>query len=295
MNKSLFLFLLLGFAACRDVSERFDATGVFEATEVCVSARQPGELLAFSVEEGQTLCVGSSVGTIDTSRLVLQRRRLRAEKKAAIARRLDVAEQTADLRQHWRNLDAERRRFSGLADEQAAPRKQVDDIERQMLIVERQIAARRASIAATNRSLDEQASALEAQMAHIDEQIRTSRIVAPVSGTVLTTYAAVGEYAAPGRPLFKMADLRRMYLRAYLSAGQINGLRIGQKVTVYADLGRSDRKAYRGAVTWIAQEAEFTPKTIQTRDERANLVYAVKIRIDNDGTVKRGMYGEMKL
>lgn len=294
MNKSVvFLFSLLS-VSCGNESAQWDATGVFEAKEVVVSARQPGELLDFSAEDGQNLHAGISVGTIDTTQAALQRRRLHAEMRAMTARRLDADEQLADLRQLWHNLDAERRRFATLAEERAVPQKQVDDIERQMLVAERRIAARRATIAATNNSIDEQTASLAAQAACFDQQIRTARIVAPVSGTVLATYAARGEYVAPGRPLFKMADLNRMYLRAYLTAEQVNALTIGSEVKVYADQGRNERRAYRGTVVWIAQEAEFTPKTIQTRDERAHLVYAVKIRIANDGFVKRGMYGEIR-
>ena len=280
MNKSFLLPALLFLTGCSDNASQTDATGVFEATEVTVSARQAGELLSLDVEEGQAFTAGSVVGTIDSTLLTLQRRQLRANISATDARRLDTDRQVAALRQQWDNLRHERTRFAALVADKAAPRKQLDDIEQQM--------------AAANLSLSAQSNAIVEQIAQLDHQIGNCRITTPITGTVVATFAEKGEYTAPGRPLFTLADLRTLYLRAYVDAPQLTALRLGQKVTVYADQGTKAKKAYPGTLVWIADKAEFTPRTIQTRDERANLVYAVKVRVLNDGLIKRGMYGEVR-
>ena len=286
MNKSFLLPALLFLTGCSDNASQTDATGVFEATEVTVSARQAGELLSLDVEEGQAFTAGSVVGTIDSTLLTLQRRQLRANISATDARRLDTDRQVAALRQQWDNLRHERTRFAALVADKAAPRKQLDDIEQQMAVVQRQMAAQQSQLAAAN--------AIVEQIAQLDHQIGNCRITAPITGTVVATFAEKGEYTAPGRPLFTLADLRTLYLRAYVDAPQLTTLRLGQKVTVYADQGAKAKKAYSGTLVWIADKAEFTPRTIQTRDERANLVYAVKVRVLNDGLIKRGMYGEVR-
>ena len=287
MNKSFLLPALLFLTGCSDNASQTDATGVFEATEVTVSARQAGELLSLDVEEGQAFTAGSVVGTIDSTLLTLQRRQLRANISATDARRLDTDRQVAALRQQWDNLRHERTRFAALVADKAAPRKQLDDIEQQM-------AAQQSQLAAANLSLSAQSNAIVEQIAQLDHQIGNCRITAPITGTVVATFAEKGEYTAPGRPLFTLADLRTLYLRAYVDAPQLTALRLGQKVTVYADQGTKAKKAYPGTLVWIADKAEFTPRTIQTRDERANLVYAVKVRVLNDGLIKRGMYGEVR-
>lgn len=267
MNKSFLLPALLFLTGCSDNASQTDATGVFEATEVTVSARQAGELLSLDVEEGQALTAGSVVGTIDSTLLTLQRRQLRANISATDARRLDTDRQVAALRQQWDNLRHERTRFAALVADKAAPRKQLDDIEQQMAVVQRQMAAQQSQLAAANLSLSAQSNAIVEQIAQLDHQIGNCRITAPITGTVVATFAEKGEYTA---------------------------LRLGQKVTVYADQGAKAKKAYPGTLVWIADKAEFTPRTIQTRDERANLVYAVKVRVLNDGLIKRGMYGEVR-
>lgn len=293
MNKLFPLFLLPLLAACATPTDEADATGVFEATETLVAARQGGEILHFTPVEGQTLAAGQQVGQLDSTQLVLQRQQLRASLSASDARQLDASAQLAALRQQEAHLRSEQQRYSALVREQAAAQKQVDDLTQQLAVVQRQIAAQAQQLTANNSSQSAQSEAIAAQIAQLDDRIRQCRIVAPTAGTVVSRLAEPGEMCAPGRPLFKLAQLDVLTLRAYVEAPQLAQLRLGQKVEVMADFGEGQQR-YRGTVSWISDQAEFTPKTIQTRDERSNLVYAVKIRVPNDGRLKRGMYGEVR-
>lgn len=282
-------------AACSSSDIEYDASGVFEATEVIVSAKGTGELVSFHVDEGQSVDMGRELGCIDTLQLHFKKRQLMSSISAAESRRLDEARQVASIRQQISNLQNERRRFAQLVSENAANRKQLDDIDYQIMVLQRQLAATQEQIGSSNSSLTGQRGSIVAQIARVDDQIRNSVITSPIHGTVLAKYMEQGEFAAPGKPLFKVADIQEMKLRAYITADQLTTLKIGQKVKVYADQGKADRKEYQGMVTWISDKAEFTPKTIQTRDERANLVYAVKISVRNDGQIKEGMYGDIRI
>lgn len=286
--------LSLALAACGDKEVEYDASGIFETTEIIVSAQTAGELTALTAEEGRTVEAGEKLGCVDTAQLALKKRQLSASLTATDSKRLDRKRQVAALRQQIDNLQREKARFSELLKADAATEKQVDELDYQIAILQRQLEATEEQINSSNSSLDGQSSGIEAQLAQVEDQIRKSVAASPIKGTILAKYAEPGEYVVPGKPLFKVADISRMKLRAYLTADQLTTLKIGQKVTVYADQGKTDRKAYEGTVVWIADEAEFTPKTIQTREERANLVYAVKIAVSNDGLIKRGMYGDVK-
>ena len=286
--------LSLALAACGDKEVEYDASGIFETTEIIVSAQTAGELTALTAEEGRTVEAGEKLGCVDTVQLALKKRQLSASLTATDSKRLDRKRQVAALRQQIDNLQREKARFSELLKADAATEKQVDELGYQIAILQRQLEATEEQINSSNSSLDGQGSGIEAQLAQVEDQIRKSVAASPIKGTILAKYAEPGEYVVPGKPLFKVADISRMKLRAYLTADQLTTLKIGQKVTVYADQGKTDRKAYEGTVVWIADEAEFTPKTIQTREERANLVYAVKIAVSNDGLIKRGMYGDVK-
>lgn len=286
--------LSLALAACGDTEVEYDASGIFETTEIIVSAQTAGELTALTAEEGRTVEAGERLGCVDTVQLALKKRQLSASLTATDSKRLDRKRQVAALRQQIDNLQREKARFSELLKADAATEKQVDELDYQIAILQRQLEATEEQINSSNSSLDGQSSGIEAQLAQVEDQIRKSVAASPIKGTILAKYAEPGEYVVPGKPLFKVADISRMKLRAYLTADQLTTLKIGQKVTVYADQGKTDRKAYEGTVVWIADEAEFTPKTIQTREERANLVYAVKIAVSNDGLIKRGMYGDVK-
>lgn len=296
MNKTLIHMLpalAILCAACHNDEVTYDASGVFETTEVIVSAKATGELVSFHAEEGQTIEADYALGCIDTLQLHLKKQQLLSTISATESKRLNEARQVASIRQQIANLEKERARFAELVKEQAANQKQVDDMDYQILVLQRQLSATSEQVGSNNNSLTGQKGSIVAQIAQLEDQMRNSVITSPISGTILTKYMEQGEFAAPGKPLFKVADIRQMKLRAYVTADQLTHLKLGQQVKVFADLGTTGRKEYKGRLTWISDKAEFTPKTIQTRDERANLVYAVKISVVNDGIIKEGMYGDV--
>lgn len=279
--------------ACSGSDSKYDASGVFEVTEVMVSARVAGEIMDLDIDEGAEVTVGKPVGYIDTVQLYLQRLQLEANVKAAESRICDVDKQTAAIRQQLDTQKKEQTRFENLVKANAGNRKQLDDITAAINLLEKQLDAQTETLINGNANAKAQAEALKAQIALTNDMISKSTIASPVDGTVMAKYVEKGELAVQGRTLFKVANINDMYLKAYITSGQITGLKIGQEVKVFADSGDSGRKEYRGVISWISDKAEFTPKTIQTRDERANLVYAVKIKVQNDGYIKRGMYGEV--
>lgn len=273
----------------------FDATGTFEATEVTVSAEANGRILCFDVEEGDSVEAAVPVGAIDTVQLYLQKLQLERQVASARSSRPDVRKQAIALREQIAQQQTERRRVENLLKDGAATTKQLDDIDAQLKILQGQLDALLSTLHNNLASIDENSSAIELQIAQIEDRLSKCRIVSPVGGTVLAKYAEAGELAAVGRPLIKVADLGQVYLRAYFTSEQLSSLRLGQQVTVTADFGGDERIDYPGRITWIASESEFTPKSIQTRNSRANLVYAVKIAVKNDGRLKLGLYGEVKL
>lgn len=273
----------------------FDATGTFEATEVTVSAEANGRILCFDVEEGDSVEAAVPVGAIDTVQLYLQKLQLERQVASARSSRPDIRKQATALREQIAQQQTERRRVENLLKDGAATTKQLDDIDAQLKILQGQLDALLSTLHNNLASIDENSSAIELQIAQIEDRLSKCRIVSPVGGTVLAKYAEAGELAAVGRPLMKVADLGQVYLRAYFTSEQLSSLRLGQQVTVTADFGGNERIDYPGRITWIASESEFTPKSIQTRNSRANLVYAVKIAVKNDGCLKLGLYGEVKL
>lgn len=293
------IFVTLGAAglllvACGNNKDGYDASGVFEATEVTISAQGSGELLQFDVQEGQTVETGQQLGYIDTLQLYLKKEQLLANMTAVESRHYNVARQIASIQQQIATQKIEQMRFENLVKSNAGNQKQLDDISAQIALLEKQLSAQTETLENNNRGISGESRGLEAQIAQIDDQIRKSIISSPIDGTILSKYAEPGELAMQGRALFKVADITHMDLRVYITADQLTSIQIGQPVEVYADQGSKDRKAYPGCVTWISDKSEFTPKTIQTRDERANLVYAVKVAVVNDGYIKKGMYGEIK-
>ncbi len=281
--------------SCGEGKGTYDASGVFEVREVTVSARATGELIQFDIEEGQKVEAGIHVGYIDTVQLHLKKMQLLASMKAVESRQYNVSRQIASIRQQIATQKTEQKRFENLVKSNTANQKQLDDINAQISILEKQLSAQTETLENNNRSISGESAGLIAQIAQIDDQIQKSIISSPIDGTVLSKYAEQGELATQGRTLFKVADIENMKLRVYITADQLTSLKIGQSVRVYADQGKSDRREYPGTVIWISDKAEFTPKSIQTRDERANLVYAVKVAIKNDGYIKKGMYGEIKI
>lgn len=286
--------LVLLAASCVEGNKAYDASGVFESTEVTVSAEGNGKILSLDLQEGDRLEAGQIVGCIDTVQLHLSEVQLEASRRAVGSGRLDISRQIAALESQIGKQRQELDRFTKLEKAGASNRKQVEDIQAQIETLERQLAAQEESLNSSNRNVSGQADALEAQIEQIRDRIRKCVITSPVAGTVLAKYSEAGEFAALGRALFKVADIDNIRLRAYITADQLTALKLGQQVRVFADQGSSGRKEYAGTLIWISDKAEFTPKTIQTRDERANLVYAVKIAVENDGLIKLGMYGDIK-
>ena len=280
--------------ACENANPEYDATGVFETTEVIVSAQGNGEIMQLTIEEGSEVSPNELLGHIDTIQLSLKRQQLTATISATESRKLDVNKQLASIRQQIANLKTEQLRYEKLVKANAASQKQLDDINYNLEVLHKQLSATLEQIGSSNSSLSGQSAGIAAQVAQIDKQIEDCLITSPIKGIILSKYAEQGEFAIPGRALFKVGNISDIKLRAYVSAPQLTSLQIGQKVKVYADFGETDCKEYEGTVTWISAEAEFTPKTIQTRDERSNLVYAIKIAVKNDGMIKRGMYGNVK-
>lgn len=286
--------LVLLAASCVEGNKAYDASGVFESTEVTVSAEGNGKILSLDLQEGDQLEAGQIVGCIDTVQLHLSEIQLEASRRAVGSGRLDISRQIAALESQIGKQRQELDRFTKLEKAGASNRKQVEDIQAQIETLERQLSAQEESLNSSNRNVSGQADALEAQIEQIRDRIRKCVITSPVAGTVLAKYSEAGEFAALGRALFKVADIDNIRLRAYITADQLTTLKLGQQVRVFADQGSSGRKEYAGTLIWISDKAEFTPKTIQTRDERANLVYAVKIAVENDGLIKLGMYGDIK-
>lgn len=281
-------------ASCRDQAP-YDATGIFEATTVTVSAETTGRLVSFDIDEGDSLMAGQAVGLVDTTLLALQQKQLLSQQLATEKSSPDIAAQAAALRSQIAHQQNECERIARLLSGGAATQKQSDDANAQLRTLHGQLEGLLSTLDKSRSSLTESASALQYQREQIEEQIRKSCIAAPLTGTVLQKYAEQGEYATPGRPLFKMADLDDIHLRSYFTASQLAHIRIGQEVTVIADFGGDEQYEYPGRIIWIAQESEFTPKSIQTQDTRDNLVYAVKIAVKNDGRLKLGQYGEVRL
>ncbi len=294
--KRIFIYCALPLltAACGRSGD-FDATGTFEATEVVVSAEAAGRILRFDAEEGDVLEVGRQVGAIDTVQLYLQKLQLERQRASVVSNRPDIAKQAASLREQIAKQQTERRRVENLLRDGAATTKQLDDIDAQIKVLNGQLEAQLSTLRNNAASIDENSSSIDLQIARIEDQLAKCRIASPVAGTVLAKYSEAGELASVGRPLMKVADLDRIYLRAYFTSDQLAGLKLGQEVTVTADFGGDSRIDYPGRIVWIASESEFTPKTIQTRDSRANLVYAAKIAVENDGRLKIGLYGEVRL
>lgn len=281
--------------ACGKKEKEYDATGTFEATETTVSAEQSGTLLSFSLNEGDEVEEGREVGLIDTTQIWLKIQQTRATKAVYNSQKPDMEKQIAATRQQLAKAQTEQRRYQELVNDGAAPRKMLDDAVSQVQVLQRQLAAQISALSTSTDALNKQMAATDVQVNQLRDQLQKCHIYTPVAGTVLEKYVERGEFVAMGKPLFKIADTRQMYLRAYVTSAQLQHIKVGQTVKVFADYGNGQRKAYDGRVSWISSRSEFTPKTILTDDERADLVYAVKIAVKSDGYIKIGMYGEVKL
>jgi len=283
------------FPACGKKQHNFDATGSFEATEVIVSSEAVGRILSFDITEGKEVTANEKIGVIDSLQLYLSKLQLMKNISSVESNKPNVSAQVAATREQLIKQQTERTRIENLLKSEAATQKQLDDINSAIIVLERQLTAQLSTLNNSVSSLNAQSSALEIQIAQIEDRLSKCIIQSPVSGTVLAKYAEAGELAIVGKPLFKVADLKRVFLRSYFTSGQLADIKLGQTVKVFADFGGDNRREYRGTITWISDKSEFTPKSIQTKKDRENLVYAVKIAVENDGYIKIGMYGEVVL
>lgn len=279
--------------ACGRKERQYDATGVFEATETTVYAEQTGALLAFNVEEGDTVGQNREVGLIDTTQLWLKMKQAEAMKSVYQSQKPEQEKQIAVTRQQLAKAKQDQQRYKELVADGAAPAKMLDDANSQVEVLQRQLDAQLSSLRVNTNALDKQMDATDVQAEQLRDQIHKCHILVPAKGTVIEKYVERGEFVSAGKPLFKMADTENMFIRAYVTSAQLEDIKTGQKATVFADYGNGGKKEYEGRVTWISSRSEFTPKTILTDDERADLVYAVKVAIKGDGYVKMGMYGEV--
>lgn len=295
--KKLFIIAItagVGLTSCQKKAE-FDATGIFEATTVTVSAETTGKILTFNIEEGDSLTPGQLFAEIDPSLLLLQLEQLQSRQKSTESSSPDISAQTASLKSQIAHNENEVKRQERLLADKATTQKAYDDARAYLQTLKDQLKALQSTLDKNKRSISENSQSIQSQQAQIEEQVEKCRITSPISGTVLVKYAEKGEFATPGRPLIKIANLDKIYLRCYFTVSQLANIKLGQNVTVIADFGGDEHYEYPGTITWISEESEFTPKSIQTNDSRANLVYAAKVAVKNDGRLKIGQYGEVRL
>jgi len=291
MKNVILISTLLMLVACGANEKEYDATGTFEATETIVSAEQSGVLLHFDVEEGNVLKQGQEVGLVDTTQVWLKIQQTSAMKAVYRSQKPDMEAQIAAIRQQLTKAQQEQQRYQELVADGAAPSKILDDAANQVKVLQKQLAAQQSALSTNIQALDKQMATADVQVSQLQDQLRKCHITTPAQGTVLEKYVEQGEFVSVGKPLFKVADVGQMFLRAYVTSVQLQHIKIGQQVKVFADYGDGGKKGYDGKISWISSRSEFTPKTILTDDERADLVYAVKVAVKGDGYIKIGMYG----
>ena len=297
MKRYIVLISLLStfLYSCNNEESLTDATGVFQATEVIVSSESNGKILAFNINEGDKIKQSIPIGYVDSTDLVFTKHKLMANKKVALASLPNVSAQVEATIQEIEKQEHEKVRITKLLAGDVATQKQMDDIEAGISILKARLRSQKSMLANSTNSVYAQVAAIDVQIAQVNDQISRCEIFSPRDGTVLVKYAEQGELTGRGKPLFKVADVENMFLKAYVTASQLTEIKLGQAVKVFGEFGESDNRPYDGKITWISSKSEFTPKTIQTQDERANLVYAVKIAVKNDGYLKIGMYGGFKI
>lgn len=294
INKLIISSAVLLFIAVSCKQENtFDASGSFEAVETVISAEATGTLKMFQVEEGQSLDSGQLVGYVDTVQLFLKKKQLQSQMEALAAKKPNISVQLSALEEQLKTAGIEKKRIENLLKSDAATAKQLDDVNAQIALINRQIEAQKSTLEISTRGINKDILPLEVQVQQLDDQLLKSRIVNPLAGTVIAKYTEQNEMVAAGKPLYKIADLSEIILRVFISANQLPQVKLNQTVIVHTDDGKGGFAETEGVITWISDKAEFTPKTIQTKEERANLVYAMKVKVKNDGTFKIGMYGEI--
>ena len=287
--KQVFAFLvLINLVACNTKNDKAYGYGNFEATEVTISAEANGKINYLNIEEGITLAPNTQVGLIDTTQLYLSKQQLVASKKTIASKSENVLSQKAVVLEQLKTTLIEQKRIQNMFAENAATQRQVDEINGKVNVLKEQIK----STTTQDAPINNEVKSIDVQIKKINDQIEKSKIYNPVNGTVLAKYSEANEVTSFGKPLYKIANLTEMTLRVYISEKQLSQVKVGQKVTVKIDT-ETAMKSYPGTISWIASNAEFTPKIIQTKEERANLVYAVKVKVKNDGGLKIGMPAEM--
>lgn len=293
-KSTLRIILALGLlTACGTDDTNFDASGSFEADETIISSEALGTIKVFEVEEGQMITTGQSIGYVDSIQLYLKKKQLEEQIQSMLSKRPNISLQLAALETQLSTAESEKKRVENLLKGNAATPKSLDDVNAQIQVIKSQMAALNSTLTITSQGISNDANSLAVQIEQLNDQLAKCRIISPMNGTVLTTYAKANEMTSPGKPLYKVADLSEMILRVYISGNQLAKVKLNQTVKVVTDDGNGGSKEAKGTIVWINNKGEFTPKTIQTKDERANMVYAIKVKVKNDGTYKIGMYGEI--
>ena len=292
MKQTILFAALIMLTACGRSNDSFDATGAFESTEVIVSSETNGKIMELNMEEGDKLKAGDIIGYIDSTQLYLKKMQLSAGLRSVDIRKPDIHKQIASLEQQIAVARSEQQRMENLVRAKAGNQKQVDDYANSIKVLTKQLEAQKSTLNKSTSGANADVESIQYQIMQLDDQLQKCRIVNPSAGTVLVKYAQSGELATVGKPLYKIANIDLLYLRAYVTSDQLTQIKLNQKVRVFSDFGKNGRREYLGIITWISAKSEFTPKGIETKDERANLVYAVKIAVKNDGYLKIGQYGE---
>lgn len=295
MKKIIYFTILSCVLISCKKKEGYNATGIFEATTVTVSAETAGNIVSMLHIEGDSVTPGQNLAMVDTTMFAIQIKQLQSQRKSAESATPDISAQAAALRAQIAHQQQECERFGRLLEDGATTQKTYDDAVAYLNTLKGQLEALLSTLNNSKNTINDNSEAITYQVDQIRKQIEKCRIISPLAGTILSKYAEPGEYATPGKPLYKIADLDNIYLRCYFTASQLADIKIGQQVTVIADFGGDKHFEYPGTITWIAEESEFTPKSIQTNDSRANLVYAAKVAVKNDGRLKIGQYGEVRL
>ncbi|MDF1611605.1 HlyD family secretion protein [Stygiobacter electus] len=290
---SIFLLMFIFLFACSNDNNNYDATGTFEAEEYIISSEANGKILKLNFDEGDTLYKNQNVGLIDTTQLFLKKEQLYATINSLKNKLPDVETQLSTIEEQITAAEREKKRIEALAQSNSVSTKQLDDITSQLEVLKKQYNATKSNLTISQKSILSEINPIKTQIEQTNDLIKKSIIVNPIDGIVLVRYSKQDEITAQGKALYKIANLSEMTLRAFVSGNQLSNIKLGQKVKVYIDEGEN-QKEYEGKIYWISSKAEFTPKTIQTKDERVNLVYAIKIKVKNDGFLKIGMYGEVK-
>ncbi len=290
----MYLSIALLVAACGSNDNKSDAYGNFEADEVILSAESMGKVLTLKANEGDNVQSGESLALIDTMQLYLQQEKVLASMQAIASKKRNVQVQVNVLKKKLANILREKNRLENMFKDGAATQKQLDDVNGQIEVLESSIIATKTGLNTANSGLMSELKPMRAMLQSIEDKIEKCQVKSPIDGIVLVRYIMNGEFAVPGKPLFKIADMDNIYLRAYISGSQLAQAKLGSKVKVLIDKGENDYYEYSGKITWVSPKAEFTPKIVQTKEQRVNMVYAVKVLVKNDGKIKIGMPGELR-